>query len=188
MIPDLGISPQGFHDIVIENLAATPTWRSRHLLPGDVTSLRRRWPKALFRTMRKRLMDMEQLRRDSHNRPEWEFRHNQPGYCSLCQEQVATVLDRRMMNVHLELGQLWRSPVEWCTVWKGSVSEKHGGSQYVAMNNLGKFFPLWTVPRDFWQTALRSDVSGVAVDVRLFHESGWYTNTGCTRTHSLIRR
>ena len=100
-------------------------------------------PKVLFRTMRKRLMDMEQLRRDSHNRPEWEFCHKRPGYCSLCQEQVATTLDRHMMNVHLELGQLWRCPVEWCTVWKGSVSdclshlhEKHGGSQYAAMNNL----------------------------------------------------
>ena len=54
LIPDLGIAPEGFHDVVIENLAATPTWWSRRLLPGDATSLRRRWPKALFRTMRKR--------------------------------------------------------------------------------------------------------------------------------------
>ena len=90
MKPDVGTKLQGFHDIVIENLAATPTWRSRHLLPGDVTSLRQRWAKALFRTMRKRLMDMEQLRRDSHNQPEWEF--HLPGYCSRCQERVATAI------------------------------------------------------------------------------------------------
>ena len=45
-------------------------------------------------------------------------------------------------------------------------------SQYVSMNNLGKFFPPWTVPRDVWQTALRPDVSGIAVDVHLFHEAG----------------
>ena len=56
MIPDLGIAPEGFHDIVIEDLAATLTWRSRRLIPGDVTSLRRRWSKILFRTMQKRLM------------------------------------------------------------------------------------------------------------------------------------
>ena len=55
LMPDLGIARAGFHDVVIENLADTPTWRSRHLHPGDVTSLRRRWPKAVFRTMRKRL-------------------------------------------------------------------------------------------------------------------------------------
>ena len=34
MIPDLGIAPEGFHDVVIENLAASPTWRSRHISPG----------------------------------------------------------------------------------------------------------------------------------------------------------
>ena len=146
---------------MIENLAASPTWQSRHLHSGDVTSLRRRWPKALFWTMRKCLMDKERLRRRSCNRPKWEFRHNRPGFCSLCQEQVATALDIHMMNVHLELGQLWRCPVEWCTMWNGSVSdclshlhEKHGGSQYVGMKNLGKFFPPWTVSRDLWQTAL----------------------------------
>ena len=37
--------------------------------------------------------------------------------------------------------------MEWCAVWKGSVSDcqghmqdKHGGSQYVALKNLVKFF------------------------------------------------
>ena len=65
-----------------------------------------------------------------------------------CKEYVATALDRHMMNNHLELGQLWRCSVEWCAVWKGSVGdcldhlrEKHGGSQFVALKNLGKFFP-----------------------------------------------
>ena len=42
LIPDLGIAPAGLHDVVIENLAASPAWRSRHLYPGDITSLRRR--------------------------------------------------------------------------------------------------------------------------------------------------
>ena len=64
-------------------------------------------------------------------------------------------------------------------MWKGSVSDclshlhdKHGGSQYVAMRNLGKFFPPWTVSRELWQTALHPDVSSIAVDVWLFHEAG----------------
>ena len=30
----------------------------------------------------------------------------------------------------------------------------------------------WTVTRDVWQVALRPDVSGIAVDARLFHEAG----------------
>ena len=79
-----------------------------------------------------------------------------------------------MMNNHLKLGQLWWCSVEWCAVWKGSLAhlqKKHGGSQYAALNNLGKFIPPWTVSRDFWHAALRPEVSGVAVDARLFHES-----------------
>ena len=83
-----------------------------------------------------------------------------------------------MVAYHLELGQLWRCPVTWCVVWKGSgraclehLAEKHGGST-LEITNVAKFFPPWTVPRDVWQVALRPDVSGVAVDALLFHEAG----------------
>ena len=63
LIPDQGIAPEGFHDIVISDLSATPGWRS----PGDVTSLRRHWLRILFHTMHKRQEEME-------TRPEQEFR------------------------------------------------------------------------------------------------------------------
>ena len=72
----------------------------------------------------------------------------------------------------------------------GHLQDKHGGSQYVALKNLAKFFPPWTVPRDLWLMALHPNVSGIAVDARLFHEAGavWYTNIVFTRTHFPIRR
>ena len=80
---------------------------------------------------------------------------------------------------HLELAQLWRCPVEWCTVWKGSgraclehLAEKHRGSMLVATTNVAKFFSPWTVTHDVWHTALHPDVSRVAVDALLFHEAG----------------
>ena len=38
----------GFHDVVIENLSASPAWRSSHVSPADVKSLCRRWPKAVY--------------------------------------------------------------------------------------------------------------------------------------------
>ena len=66
----------------------------------------------------------------------WEraFGQGHPGYCPECKEYVTIALYRHMMNTYLELGQLWRCPVEWCAVWKGSVRdclghlrEKHGG-------------------------------------------------------------
>ena len=70
-------------------------------------------------------------------------------------------------------------PVEWSAVWKGSVraclehlTEKHGGSTFLSLKNVAKFFPPWTVTRSIWQTALRPDVSGVVVDALLFHDAG----------------
>ena len=76
-----------------------------------------------------------------------------------------------MVTFHPELAQLWRCPVEWCAVWKGSVcaclehlTEKHGGSTFFALKNVAKLFPPWIVTRSIWQAALRPDVSGVAKD------------------------
>ena len=105
MLPDSKIAMDGFHDIVMENLAASPTWRCGHISPEDVTSLRRRWPKAVFRTKQKRSKEVEKLRRLARRRPEWAFRHSDPGFCSICQEDIASALDIHMTNSHLELGQ-----------------------------------------------------------------------------------
>ena len=113
MLPDSKIATNGFHDIVVENLAASPTWRCPHI--SQKISL-------IFRTMQKRTKEVEKLPRLAR-RPEWAFRHNAPGFCSICHEDIASALDIHMTNSHLELGQLWRCPVEWCTVWKGSVSD-----------------------------------------------------------------
>ena len=67
-----------------------------------------------------------------------------------------------MIACHLELGQLWRCPVTWCAVWKGSgraclehLAEKHGGSTLEIKTNVAQFFPPWTVTRDVWLEALR---------------------------------
>ena len=66
---------------------------------------------------------MEKLRHSCQDQPEREFRQGDPGYCPQYKEYVAIALDRHMMDNHLELGQLWWCPVEWCAVWKGSVSD-----------------------------------------------------------------
>ena len=48
MIPDDKLGKDGFHDVIIENLSGTPTWRSSHVPPAEVTTLRRQLPKAVF--------------------------------------------------------------------------------------------------------------------------------------------
>ena len=111
MLPDSMLGTNGFHDVLIDNLATSPSWRLGHISPADVTALRRRWPKAVFKTMRRDAQEVERLRRGARNRPDRAFRHNALGFDS--------ALDVHMLNFYLELAQLWRCPVEWCAVWKG---------------------------------------------------------------------
>ena len=179
LIPDSAAGEQGFHDVIMENLTASSTWRLRHVSNSDVSALRRRWPRSVFQTMRERGREMEVLRRQPSQRPEWAYRLTKPGPCYICKTVVDGSLQVHMTEFHLELGQLWRCPVEWCAVWKGTVrecrenfDEKHGGSATLDFGKVPKPFTPWTVPRSVWKTALRSDVSGVAVDVKLFHEAG----------------
>ena len=49
---------------------------------------------------------------------------------------------------------------------------KHRDSETVNFDQVSKIMSSWTVPRDFWAKALRPEISGIAVDVMLFHESG----------------
>ena len=51
MLPDSKLGDDGFHDVLVDNLSASPSGRSSHISPADVTALRRRWPKVVFRTM-----------------------------------------------------------------------------------------------------------------------------------------
>ena len=80
MLPDSMFGTNGFHDVLINNLAASPSWRSGHISPADVTALRRRWPKAVFNTMRRHAPEVERLCRGARNRPDQAFRHNAPEF------------------------------------------------------------------------------------------------------------
>ena len=44
MLLNAKLGMDGFHDIIIANLTASPTWRSSHISPADITALRRRAP------------------------------------------------------------------------------------------------------------------------------------------------
>ena len=111
------------------------------------------WPKAVFETLRRRAPDIESLRRDAPNRTDKAFRYSGPGYCGVCDIRIHLPLDAHMVACHLELGQLWRCPVTWCAVWKGSgcaclehLAEKHGRSTLEIKTNVAQFFPLGQLP------------------------------------------
>ena len=95
MLPDDELGIDGFHDILVENLSGTPACRSSHVTPADMTSLRRRWPKAVFNTLRRRASDVERLRRDAPKRADKAFRYGGPGFCGVCNIRIYSALDVR---------------------------------------------------------------------------------------------
>ena len=80
MLSDNRLGIDGFHDIIVENLSGTPTWRSSHVSPADMTSLCWRWPKAVFNTLRRRASDVERLRWDAPKRADKAFRYGGLGF------------------------------------------------------------------------------------------------------------
>ena len=47
-------------------------------------------------------------------------------------------------------------------------NDKHSGSETIDYDKVSKSFPAWTVTRDFWEQALKPEISGIAVDIKLF--------------------
>ena len=77
------------------------------------------------------------------------------------------------------MAQLWRCPVTWCTIWKGTsqdcvdhMRKAHNIPALVKAANLARWFPPWMVFKEQWTSIMRSSVSGVAVDTLLFSRIG----------------
>ena len=78
-----------------------------------------------------------------------------------------------------KMAQLWRCPVAWCPVWKGTSQDcvdhmrrAHNTPVSVKSGNLARWFPPWTVTREQWHSMSRPSVSGIAIDTFLFSRIG----------------
>ena len=84
-----------------------------------------------------------------------------------------------MALYHLDLAQLWRCPVGWCPVWKGTSQDcvdhmhrAHNTPISVKAGNLARWFPPWTVTRGQWHSMSRPSVSGIAINTFLLSRIG----------------
>ena len=96
-----------------------------------------------------------------------------------CGKYIQQNLGKHIALYHMELAQLWRCPVMWCTVWKGTAQDcidhlrrTHDAPQVVNAANLARYFPPWTVTREQWSEMTRPTISGVAIDTLLFSRIG----------------
>ena len=101
LIPDTNIGQNGFHDVVVENLIGSSTWRSRHVSPSDVIAIRRRWPRAVFQVMKERSVELEDLRRQAFAGLQPAYRFTGQGYCPVCRIRTEHSLDSHMIPSRL---------------------------------------------------------------------------------------
>ena len=142
---------------------------------SDLGCLRLAWPRAIFSFMGRYQVDLEHLRHECRER----FGSTQSGLCTFCGKYIQQNLGRHVTCYHLDLAQLWRCPVTWCTIWRGTpqdcidhMRKAHNVPATVKAANLARWFPPWTVSREQWTIILWSSVSGVAVDTLLFSRIG----------------
>ena len=151
------------------------------------------WPKTLF--VFRCQHDLEQMRKECKER----FSGTQSGNCTHCGKYIQQNLGKHIALYHMELAHLWRCPVTWCTVWRGTAQDcvdhmrrTHDAPLAVKAANLARYFLPWTVTREQWSAMTLPSISGVAIDTLLFSRIGSllfhrYRIFSHTGTHAAFR-
>ena len=164
--------PTGFHEILIEDMGLRE-WPKVSL--SEVGCLKLDWPQEFFTFVGRYQLELEQMRKECRDR----FEGISSGDCPTCEKFIQVNLGRHVAMFHLDLAQLWRCPVGWCPVWKGTsqdcidhMRKAHNSPITMKAGNLARWFPPWTVTREQWHNMSRPSVSGIAIDTFLFSRIG----------------
>ena len=106
-----------------------------------------------------------------------KYQQSRPSCCTFCGILIKCDMYRHVARCHLHLAQLWRCPVPWCTVWKGTpqnlmdhIRGAHDVPGEIKSASLEKYLPPWTVTRQVWTDSLTPRHSGMSTDVLLFSD------------------
>ena len=82
--------------------------------------------------------------------------------CRFCGKVIRVDMYCHVARLHLDLVQLWRCPIAWCTTWKGSphdclehLRNGHDAPWISKTASIEKYAPPWTVRRQLWTDSLR---------------------------------
>ena len=163
---------QNFHDITVVDMGELPESEVSIL---ELLDLTRKWPPALIAHMRWRQPELEEMQQAA----KLQYRKKQPAQCDFCSRTIRCDMYRHVARCHLDLAQLWRCPVAWCTVWKGALHDltnhvryAHRVPEEVKNVRLEKLIPPWTVTRKVYTESLTSRNSGISNDILLFSDIG----------------
>ena len=158
LVPDCRGLEQNFHDVTVVDMG--DLLESKVSIP-ELSELARRWPPAVITHMRWRQPELEELKQAARV----QYRKKQPAACEFCGTMIRCDMSRHVARCHLELAQLWRCPVLWCTIWKGApqdlmdhVQGSHKVPEEVQHINLETLIPPWTVTRQVADVASLRDI------------------------------
>ena len=139
-----------------------------HVSMSELAELIHRWPPAVINHMTWRQREIELMRKMAR----MKFRPKNMTPCTFCGTFIK-------VDMYRQLAQLWRCPVSWCTVWKGTpqdlmdhVLNDHNVPEGIRRVSLEMLFPPWTVTRQLYEESLSAKHSGISNDVLLFSELG----------------
>ena len=172
VVPDKRLIDRGFHDVTVVDMGDE---REPTVVRKDMTRLREIWPPAVFDFMKWQQQDLELMRKAAKK----DYQQNRPMPCRFCGKVIRVDMYRHVARLHLDLVQLWRCPIAWCTTWKGSpqdclehVRSGHDAPWVERTASVEQYAPPWTVHRQLWLDSLRVEHSGISTDMLLFSEVG----------------
>ena len=172
LVPDPRGLEQNFHDVTVVDMRDLP--ESEVSIP-ELSDLTRKLPPAVIAHMRWRQAELEEMQQAA----KLQYRKKQPAQCDFCSRTIQCDMYRHVARCHLDLAQLWRCPVAWCTVWKGALQDltdhvryAHRVLEEVQNVRLEKLIPPWTVTRNVYTESLTSHHSGISNDILLFGDIG----------------
>ena len=116
LVPDCRGLDQNFHDVTVVDMGDLP--ESEVSIP-ELSDLARKWPPTVIAHMRWRQPELEEMKQAS----KLQYRKKQPAQCDFCSTTIRCDMYRHVARCHLDLAQLWRCPVSWCTVWNGAPQD-----------------------------------------------------------------
>ena len=167
LVPDCRGLDQNFHNVTVVDMGDLP---ESHVSMPELSELIHKWPPVVINHMQWRQRELEEMRKAA----KVKYRQKQPSPCTFCGILIRCDMYRHVASCHLELAQLWRCPVSWCTAWKGTSQDlmDHVRGAHNVPGEVETLFPPWTVTRQVYTESLTSRHSGISNDVLLFSNIG----------------
>ena len=109
LIPDCRGLDQNFHDVTVVDMGDL---LESHVSMPELSELAHKWPLAVINHMRWRQRELDEMRKAA----KVQYIKKQPAPCEFCGTLIRCDMYRHVARCQLDLAQLWRCPVSWCTV------------------------------------------------------------------------